>query len=127
MKKLEDVKITEKYMLRHLEVYEKGYLAGYVQGILQSDGDFRTCEEYEVLYRIHDTDNGNDYTLVSVVCGWKIGNDDVIRIVEEKLTEETKKLNIDFELLEKAQADYKNSLGNRRIVLCWFLILNLIL
>lgn len=110
MKRLEDIKITEKYTLRHLEIYEKGYLAGYVQGILQSDGDFRSCEEYEVLYRIHDIENGNDYTLVSVDYGWKIGNDDVIRLIEEKITEEIKKLDIDFLMLEKAQTDYKNTI-----------------
>lgn len=105
---LEDIKITEKYILRHLEVYEKGYLAGYVQGFLRSDDEHYPFEEYEVLYRIHDTDNGNDYTLVSVDYGWKIGNDDVIRLAEEKLTEEIKKLNFNFSTLEKAQADYKS-------------------
>ena len=59
------------------------------------------------LYRIHDTDNGDDYTLVSVDYGWKIGDDEVIKLVEEKLTNEVKKYSIDFSLLEKAQAKYK--------------------
>lgn len=67
------------------------------------------CEEYEVLYRIHDTDNGNDYTLVSVDYGWKIGNDDIIRKIEEELTEVTKQLNIDFTVLEQTQEDYKKN------------------
>ena len=107
MKRLENIRITDKYTLTNIEYYEKGYLAGYINSMLVSDGDFRTCEEYEVLYRIHDTDNGNDYTLVSVDYGWKIGNDDIIHEVEEKLTEAAKQLNIDFSVLEQAQEDYK--------------------
>lgn len=105
--KLDDIKIIDKYRLRHLEVYKEGYLAGYIQGFLRSDDEHHPFEEYEVLYRIHDTDNGDDYTLVSVDYGWKIGDDEVIKLVEEKLTNEVKKYSIDFSLLEKAQAEYK--------------------
>lgn len=105
MKRLENIRIADKYTLTNIEYFEKGYLAGYIHAMLVSDGDFKTCEEYEVLYRIHDTDNGNDYTLVSVDYGWKIEN--VIHETEEKLTEAAKQLNIDFSVLEQAQEDYK--------------------
>lgn len=107
MKRLENIRIADKYTLTNIEYYEKGYLAGYIHAMLVSDGDFKTGEEYEVLYRIHDTDNGNDCTLVSVDYGWKIGNDDVIHETEEKLTEAAKQLNIDFSVLEQTQEDYK--------------------
>ena len=50
MKELEDIRITEKYTLTNIEYYEKGYLAGYIKAMLVCDGDFRTCEEYEILY-----------------------------------------------------------------------------
>ena len=103
MTSLENIKITDNYTLRNLEVYDKGNLCGYVQGMLIDDNNYG----YEVLYRIHDTDNGEDYTLISVDYGYRINNDDIIRLVEEKLTEVTKKLNIDFTQLEKAQKEYK--------------------
>lgn len=105
MIELNNIQVTDNYILKNLEVYEKGYLSGYVQGMLVSDNGYG----YETLYRIHDTDNGEDYTLISVDYGWKIGNDDIIRLVEEKLTEKTKELNIDFTQLEKAQKEYKNN------------------
>ena len=108
MKALKNIRIADKYTLTNIEYYEKGYLAGYLHAMLVGDGDFRTCEEYEVLYRIHDTENGEDYTLVSVDYGWKIGNDDIIREVEEKLTEISKQLEISFSVLEQAQKEYKN-------------------
>ena len=74
MKQLENITITDKYTLTNIEYYEKGYLAGYIHAMLINDVDFKSYKEYEVLYRIHDVDNGNDYTLVSVDYGWKIGN-----------------------------------------------------
>ena len=109
MKELEDIRIAEKYTLTNIEYYEKGYLAGYIKAMLVSDGDFRTYEEYEVLYRIHDANNGNDYTLVSVDYGWEIGNDDVIYEVEQKLTDASKNLDIDFLILERTQEEYKRN------------------
>lgn len=107
MKQLENITITDKYTLTNIEYYEKGYLAGYIHAMLINDVDFKSYKEYEVLYRIHDVDNGNDYTLVSVDYGWKIGNDEIICEVENKLTEAAKKLNIDFSVLEHAQEYYK--------------------
>lgn len=97
-----DIKIDNRYMLENLTVYNKGYLTGYINCMLIDNEKYIG---YETLYRIHDPLNGNDYTLVSVDYGWKIGNDDLIEKVERILTEFSKSLNVDFSELEKTQQE----------------------
>jgi hypothetical protein len=68
--------------------------------------DSRTNKWYETLYRIHDPQNGNDYTLVSVDYGWKLNDDSLIDLTEKVLTEIAKGLNLNFDELEQKQLEY---------------------
>lgn len=97
---LGEITIDEGYRLENIQVNTVGYYAGYITGALLDDVNRKG---YEFLYRIHDTANGNDYTLVSVDYGWKLNNDALINKIEAVLTQKAKELYVDFGELEKAQ------------------------
>ena len=65
-----DGKVLE---FHNVEVYTKGDLKGYIQGMIEYKD-----RDYEFLYRIGDNENGNNFTLVGIDYGYKI---------EPKLTE----------------------------------------
>lgn len=81
-------KITER--ISSVDVYfcTCGDLKGYINGLIY---DSVTDRDYEILYRVHDAKNGNDYTLVSVDYGWKLKDDNEIIKIEEFLTNISKK------------------------------------
>ena len=100
---LNDIKVNDFITLVNVEYYTKGYLAGYINCMLE---DSRTDNQYETLYRIHDPQNGDDYTLVSVDYGWELNDDSLIDLTEQVLTSITKGLNLNFEELEQKQHEY---------------------
>jgi hypothetical protein len=105
-KKMNDINICDGFVLQNVEVIENGYLAGYIQAMLL---DEKKGKWYETLFRIHDTHNGDDYTLVSVDYGWRIGNDKIINMAEIKLKNFAKELDISFTKLENAQNEWMAS------------------
>lgn len=92
------------FNLLNVEVHKKGYLKGYVTGILETEysNDFT----HEFLYRITDKENGENFTLVSVDYGYKIPLTDIdIRKIEwniyndyirNKIITENDKLVLDY-------------------------------
>lgn len=102
----DDIKINDNFTLENITLYYNGYLAGYINCTLVDNEKYIS---YETLYRVHDPLNGNDYTLVSVDYGWKIGNDKIIEKVEKILTKFAKSLDIDFADLEKTQQENKEN------------------
>lgn len=79
---LPNINITERYVLINVEFYLKGDLKGYVNAYLHDEENDKV---YEVLYRVYDPENGNDFTLVSIDYGWNIDGH-VFYLVEQKLT-----------------------------------------
>lgn len=100
---LNNIKVNDFLTLVNVEYYTKGYLTGYINCMLE---DSRTNKWHETLYRIHDQNNGNDYTIVSVDYGWKLNDDSLIDLTEQKLTEVAKCLNLDFAELKQKQVEY---------------------
>lgn len=83
-------KITERIYAREIQFYTNGDLKGYINGLVY---DTETNRDYEVLYRVHDPQNGSDYDLVSVDYGWKLNDDNEITKIEKFLTAIAKKNN----------------------------------
>lgn len=100
---LNDIKVNDFLTLVNVEYYTKGYLTGYINCMLE---DSKTNKSYETLYRIHDPQNGNDYTLVSVDYGWKLNDDSLIDLTKQVLTEVAKGLNLNLTELEQKQHEY---------------------
>lgn len=100
---VENINVNDDIKLFNMNFYQKGYLTGYITGILK---DKETNRNYDILYRIHDPNNGNDYTLVSVDYGWKLKDDNLIDLTEQKLTEIAKSLNLNFDELEQKKLEY---------------------
>ena len=86
---LQDIKLTEGFTLTGVELYMKGDLKGYVNAYLLDEAKDR---EYEVLYRVYDPQNGDEYKLVSIDYGWNL-DDEVFDIVEQKITSVIKNTN----------------------------------
>lgn len=102
--KFDNIKVQDGYILQEVTFYTKGYLTGYITCMLLEE-----CSNkwYETLYRIHDVDNGEDYTLVSITYGNRINNIDIIfNKTEQVLTDFSKSINVDFAKLEIAQKEY---------------------
>ena len=57
------------FNLLNVEVYTKGDLKGYIQGLLETE---YSDTQHEFLYRFDDEANGKDYELVSVDYGYEI-------------------------------------------------------
>jgi len=74
MKKFEN---GREFKFENVEIYEKGDLKGYMQGIIIFSND----KEHEFLYRIEDKENGDDFTLVSIDYGYE--NNMVDRLWDE--------------------------------------------
>jgi hypothetical protein len=100
---LDNIKVNDFLTLVNVEYYTKGYLTGYINCMLE---DSKTNKWHETLYRIHDPQNGNDYTLISVDYGWKLNDDSLIDLTEKVLTEIAKGLNLNFDELEQKQIEY---------------------
>lgn len=100
---LNDIKVNDFLTLVNVEYYTKGYFTGYINCMLE---DSRSNKWHETLYRIHDTQNGNDYTLVSCDYGWKLKDDSLIDLTEQRLTKVAKELNLNFDELEQKQIEY---------------------
>lgn len=90
MKTIDNIKVNSRIELTHIEAYDSGYLKGYISCIVD---DKLTDKEHETLYRIHDVENGKDFTLVSVDYGHNIG-DSIIAEIENRLTEIAKQLQL---------------------------------
>ena len=86
--KLNDLSIRKHIELTNIEYIERGYLKGYITAMLVDKRPNANFIDYgyEVLYRVHDTANGPDYTLVSIDYGYKLENDTIIEEMENKLT-----------------------------------------
>ncbi len=90
--KLNDLSIREHIELTNIEYIEHGYLKGYITAMLvdkRPNANFIDYS-YEVLYRVHDTANGPDYTLVSIDYGYYLEDDNIFSETENKLTEAIK-------------------------------------
>lgn len=59
----------KKYEINNAEYYEKGDLAGYINGYI-TFGE----RDHEFLYRVSDPSNGNDYKLVTIDYGYNVPN-----------------------------------------------------
>lgn len=76
-----------RYSFNHVELYKKGDLAGYIEGILTFNVGDRE-KDHEFLYRVDDKENGKDFTLVSIDYGYKIPYiNDVWDNIEKTITE----------------------------------------
>lgn len=85
---LDDINITERYEVYNTEFHTRGYLKGYIHGTVH---DKQTDRHYEMLYRVSDTGNGEDHTVVSIDYGWEFPEDDFYTI-EKALKNEFKDL-----------------------------------
>lgn len=87
---LRNIPIRSGIWLENVSYIEHGYLKGYVQAMLvdtRPDAKYKNYG-YETLFRVHDPENGDDMTLVSVDYGWRLGDDSIITEAEEKIKEE---------------------------------------
>lgn len=82
----QNIKVKENIFLENIEYYTKGDLKGYINCILS---DYRESSEpsYEILFRVHDPENGKDLSLVSCDYGYMLHDDSIINDAEEKLKE----------------------------------------
>ena len=80
---------TKRYEILHVEKYNKGYLKGYMSGMIRFDGD----REHEFLFRFEDDpENGKKNTIVSIDYGYQVRDienlwdditEDLIRLSEK--------------------------------------------
>ena len=87
---IQDIPVRDGINLENVTYIEHGYLKGYVQATLvdtREDAKYKNYG-YETLFRVHDPENGDDMTLVSVDYGWCLGDDSIILDAAEKIKEE---------------------------------------
>jgi hypothetical protein len=95
---LNDINISERYTLHGIEFYTKGDLKGYIYALME---DKQTGYDHEVLYRVFDPENGNNYTLVTIDYGWKCNDNPMFDLIEKALTETAEKNMLVFQIVEK--------------------------
>lgn len=59
----------KKFKLTNVEIYNKGELKGYMQGIISFIN--KPDSEHEFLYRLSDIENGDNFKLISIDYGYE--------------------------------------------------------